>query len=147
MTYFPEQPLKVIDDDRLVNKIPVVDESIKTTLNANRVMNIVDKIISGGYRFSDHVWSYTSVSPNERPSLTSVPVVKIGERGFNTDFNGLEHYTGATYGWYVTCGVWDTAHRPHETTTGANDLAPGSSGYNVEAETWEYWDGSQWRAA
>lgn len=146
MSIFTPQPLPVTTTDRMINNIPVTAASNPATLNADRVMNALDKILSGQYRNGEHIWSYLGVLPNDRPSLTSSPAVIIGEKGFNTDFNGVEIYTGPGYGWLVVSGVWDDSTRPHETSPGASDLAPGSKGFNVTSGKYEYWDGSAWKA-
>lgn len=151
MAYFPNKPIKIPDTDRIINRLPVSDESDQTTLNANRVMHLFDKVVSGLTRSSLRVWSYTSIDDtvsmtNKRPAVADTPSVRPGEYGYNTDFNGIEVYTGGSYGWLVLQGVWSLSTRPHESSVGSNDLAPGSQGFNTDSLQREYWDGSEWKA-
>jgi hypothetical protein len=74
-------------------------------------------------------------------TLTRPEAPVVGDSfGFNTDFDGLEVYT--SQGWLVTNGIWLYTTRP--ATAG---LAPGSKGYNMQIEQFEFWDGREWRLA
>ena len=129
MTY-PTEPLRIIDYP-IQNKLPVAVENTYT-LDANRVMYLLNRILSGEYRARSMQWNTAG-----RPTAASTPVLVTGEIGFNTDFSGLEMYTGVTYGWQILCGIWTIGNAP------AVNIAPGSRGFCIDVGP-QLYDGSQW---
>lgn len=130
---YPVQILKVDTADRIANKLPVPVENA-TTLDANRVMYIVDKILSGQYRSKPASWTTAT-----RPSPVSTPAVQVGEIGYNSDINGMEIYTGPTYKWSIILGIWTLDTVP------LIDIAPGSRGWCVGVGNVVF-DGTDWNA-
>jgi len=135
--YYPE-PLGIPDLDtgvyrRIKNKLPVSVENANT-LDANRVMFLLDCILSGEYRSRPAQWTMAT-----RPTPAGTPAVQNGEIGFNTDINGLEMYTGAVYKWSILFGIWTIDTQP------MTDIAPGSRGFCLGIGP-VIFDGSQWNA-
>jgi hypothetical protein len=131
MTY-PIQILKVDSADRIANKLPVPVENA-TTLDANRVMYLLDKILSGQYRAMPKQWTTAT-----RPTLSDTPPVQLGESGFNSDNNSSELFTGATYGWLILNGIWTTLD-----DAPTADIAPGSRGFVIGVGSVQF-DGISW---
>lgn len=129
---YPSEPLEITDYP-IRNKLPVPIEN-QFTLDANRVMFLLNRILSGEYRAKPISWTTAT-----RPTPVSTPAVQIGEIGYNTDINGMEIYTGPTYNWSILFGIWTIDNIP------TTDIAPGSRGFCVGIGPVVY-DGTNWNA-
>lgn len=63
--------------------------------------------------------------------------LEAGTRGFNTDFDGYEHYNGTA--WFIESGTWTTSTRPDSSL-----IAAGSRGENTDIGQTEEWNGTVW---
>ena len=128
---YPSEPLQILDY-KIQNKLPVAVENA-TSLDANRVMFLLNRILSGEYRARPISWTTST-----RPTPASTPPVLAGEIGMNTDNSSLEVYTGSTYNWLIFSGIWtDIASAP------ITDTAPGSRGFVVGMGHISF-DGTSW---
>ena len=128
---YPTEPLS-INDYKIQNKLPVAVEN-STSLDANRVMFLLNRMLSGEYRARPISWTNAT-----RPTPASTPALLVGEIGFNTDNSSLEVYTGNTYNWLIFSGIWtDIVSAPVAYT------APGSRGFVVGMGPISF-DGTSW---
>ena len=82
---------------------------------------------------------HTSTSTISTWTVATRPAApSAGQTGFNTDFKGVETYTGTK--WMIENGTWTTATRPVTT-----NIAPGSKGFNSDTGLGdENWNGIEW---